>query len=130
MFPKCMYWCRWSTCVYVYVHMLLSARGGRFYSVTYCIKRCGVRGFPVVSPGENPGHLCVHVCVSRHIVPAPCGTNLCEVAEGDIEIARLRENDFEVALDTVLPVNDGGLCAGQIIEHAARRHLSAQTGAA
>ena len=48
----------------------------------------------------------------------------------DTTIARLRENDFEVALDTVLPVNDGGLCAGQIIEHAARRHLSAQTGAA
>lgn len=48
----------------------------------------------------------------------------------DTTIARLRKNDFEVALDTVLPVNDGGLCAGQIIEHAARRHLSGQTGAA
>jgi len=48
----------------------------------------------------------------------------------DTTIARLRENDFEVALDTVLPVNDGGLCVGQIIEHAARQQISAQTGAA
>ncbi|MGB5623570.1 MAG: hypothetical protein WBN65_13840, partial [Gammaproteobacteria bacterium] len=48
----------------------------------------------------------------------------------DTTIARLREHDFEVALDTTLPVNDGGLCAGQIIEFAARQQRPGQTGAA
>ena len=44
-------------------------------------------------------------------------------------VTRLRQDDFHVEPDTVLPVNDGGLCAGQIIEYAARCRASREAGA-
>ncbi|MGB5544922.1 MAG: carbamoyltransferase HypF, partial [Gammaproteobacteria bacterium] len=36
-------------------------------------------------------------------------------------LSLLTAQGFEVETDTVLPVNDGGLCAGQILEYAARQ---------
>jgi hydrogenase maturation protein HypF len=46
----------------------------------------------------------------------------------DALLSRLRQEDFDVSPDTTLPVNDGGLCAGQIIEYAARRHAIREAG--
>jgi len=38
----------------------------------------------------------------------------------ELVVAELDARAFHVCLDDQLPVNDGGLCAGQVVEYAAR----------
>jgi len=43
-------------------------------------------------------------------------------------VSLLTAQGFEVIMDSILPVNDGGLCAGQIFEYAARQRIADKTG--